>query len=241
MADGGVLTARASLARAFYRLTATSSTNPALIEQDGSETLEAVYQFLQYGIWDAQEWMLDCGLKGYWVKTSSTLSFSGADATDGGRYVALPSDFMRLAGDRYDSALRSPGGTRWGRLIDFEDRRTRSRDCYWLQTTTSNTWRLWITPGSSPPSDLVADYHYLHATLADATTVEFPTQHRALIVAFAADRAMSDAWLPGDEGMQAKIAANLMKQKREADRRVRLSHGPKKRRMRSTGATHWWV
>lgn len=241
MADGGVLTDRASLARAFFRLTATSSTNPALIEHDGALTLEAVYQFLQYGAWDAQEWLMDCGLLNRWVTTSSTLSFSGSDATDGGKYVALPGDFLRLAGDEYDSALRSPNGTRWGQLIDFKDRRTVSRNCYWLQSTTSNVWRLWVTPGSSPPSDLVADYHHMLATLADSTTVEFPSKDRALIVAFAADRAMSDAWLPGDAEMQAKIAANLMKQKREAERRVRQSHGPKRRRMHRSGGTHYWV
>lgn len=240
MADGGVLTDRASLARAFYRLTGTSSTNPALIEQDGSNTLEAVYQFLQYGLWDAQEFLIDSGLVGRWVTTSSTLSFSGADATDGGKYAALPADFLRLAGDQYDSALRTPDGTKWGSLIDWQDRRTRSRDCYYLQSTTSNVWRLWITPGSSPPSTLVADYHHLLGTLADSTTVEFPTQHRALPVAFAADRAMTDAWLPGDMEMQAKIASNLIKQKQEAQRRVRLSHAPKRVRSHRSGATHWW-
>jgi hypothetical protein len=79
------------------------------------------------------------------------------------------------------------------------------------------------------------------ATLADSSTVEFPTKDRALIVAFAADRAMADAWLPGDEGMQAKIAANLMKLKREAERRIRLSHGPKRRRSNRSGGSHYWA
>lgn len=234
-----VLTDRASLARAFYRLTATSATNPALIEHDGS-SLETLYQYLQYGLWDAQEFMLDCGLLNRWVTVSSTLSFSGSDASNGGRYAALPADFIRLAGDGINSALHSPNGTTWGHLIDWMDRRRAGPSSYWLESTTSNVWRLWVGPGASPPSDLVADYHHQLGTLADSTTVEFPSQHRGLIVAFAADRAMSDSWLPGDEAMQLKIAANLAKQKKEAERRTRLSHGPKKRRIHKSGATHYW-
>lgn len=234
-----VLTDRASLARAFYRITATSATNPALIEHDAS-TLEAVYQFLQYGLWDAQEWLMDCGLLNRWVTTSSTLTFSGSDASNGGRYTALPAEFMRLAGDEHDSALHSPNGTKWGRLIDWKDRRRAGPTAYWLESTTSNVWRLWIGPGASPPTGMVLDYHAL-ATLDASATVEFPSQHRGLIVAFAADRAMSDSWLPGDAEMQAKIAANLMKLKRESERRVRQSHGPKKRRMRVSGGSHYWA
>ena len=241
MADGGVLTDRASMARAFYRLTATNATNPAMIEHDGAATLEAVYQFLQYGLWDAQEFLLDCGLTGRWVTTSSALSFAGADSTDGGRYAPLPADFMRLAGDQYDSALRTPDGKRWGQLIDFKDRRAYGPNRYWLQSTTSNVWRVWITPGSSVPTGLVADYHHRLGTLADAATVEFPPSHLALPVAYAADRAMTDAWLPGDVEMQAKIASNLIKQQKEARRRMRLHHGPKKIRTHRTGGTHYWA
>src|SRR3990167_10811851 len=95
-----IYTDRASLARGFYRLTATSSTNPALIEKD-STTLQAVYQFLQYGLWDAQAWLIDCGMGDRWVSVSSALTWSGADASDGGRYVSLPSDFLRAIGDEY--------------------------------------------------------------------------------------------------------------------------------------------
>src|SRR3989304_1123091 len=82
MAD--VLTDRASLARAFYRLTATSSTNPGLIEHDSS-TLETLYQYLQYGAWDAQEYMIDSGFTDRWLTTSSALTFSGAAAPGGAR------------------------------------------------------------------------------------------------------------------------------------------------------------
>lgn len=242
MPDGGVLTTRDSLVRAFYRLTGTSATNPALIEHDGANTLEAVYQFLQYGLWDAQAFLMDAGLVNRWVTTSSALTpFLGAEADDGGRYIALPADFLKLAGDDYESALRYPNGTKWGHLIDFEDRHRHRGNCYWLQGDGANLWRLWIARGASPPSTMVCDYHHRLATLADATTVDFPTEHRALPVAFAADRAMTDAWLPGDQEMQAKIAKNLIGQKREAQRRVRLHLGPKKMRIRRSGATHHWA
>lgn len=245
MADGGVLTDRASLVRAFYRLTATSASNPALIEQDGSNTLEAVYQFLQYGLWDAQAFLMDAGLSSHWITTSSTLAtWLGTEAANGGRYIALPADFLRLAGDQFTSALHYPDGTRWGTLCDYLDGREARGDYYWLRGSgpaTPDVWNLWIARSANPPSTLVCDYHHRHATLADTTVVDFPTEHRALPVAFAADRAMNDAWLPGDMTMQAKISANLSKQKQEAQRRVRLSRGPKQMRTNRTGATHWWA
>lgn len=236
MADGGVLTDRASLARAFYRLTGTSSTNPGLIEHDGAATLEALYSFLQYGAWDAQAFLIDNGLADRWITVSSTLSFSGSFLTDAGKYASLPADFIKLAGDEEYSALRQPNGTKWGRLIDFRERHRAYGNNYWLQDE-----QLWVTRGASPPSNLVMEYHHRLATLADSATVDFPTEHRALIVAYAADRAMTDAWLPGDMEMQAKIASNLIKQQKEARRRLRRSSGPKKLKMRRSGATHHWA
>src|SRR3972149_2625074 len=119
MAD--VLTDRASLARAFYRLTATSSTNPGLIEHDSS-TLETLYQYLQYGAWDAQEYMIDSGFTDRWLTTSSALTFSGSDASGGGRDASLPSPLLRLAGEEHRSALRYPHRRRRGGLGGFDER-----------------------------------------------------------------------------------------------------------------------
>ena len=76
--------------------------------------------------------------------------------------------------------------------------------------------------------------------MADGTTIDFPTQFRALPVAFAADRAMHDAWLPGDMEMQAKIKSNLTDQKKEVTRRMRMNDGPKRMRIYRSGASHWW-
>jgi len=230
-----VLTDRASLARAFYRLTATSADSPALTEWDVS-TLEALYQFLQYGAWDAQAWLIDGGLADRWVSAYTLLSWSGTDSSDGGKYQALPSDFLRLAGDDYRSAIRNPAtGLRWGKEVDFPDRWSVRGRHYWLQDE-----NLWIARAAQTNGAKVLDYHHKLATLADGTTVDFPSEHRSLIVAYAADRAMGDSWLPGGMEMQAKITANLKKLQREAHRRIRRTSGPRKmRNAQRTGATHW--
>lgn len=233
MAD--VLTDRASLARAFYRLTATRSNNPALIAHD-STTLETLYQFLQYGIWDAQEFLLDNGMSDRWVTQSAALTpLLGADLTHGGRYIALPADFIRIAADDQHSGLRSPDGKSWGRLIDFEDRFRAGPGCFWLMND-----QLWFSRGSSPAATVVMDYHHRHATLADSTTVDFPTAFRPLIVAYAASRAMHDSWLPGDAMMEAKIEKNLIKLESSIRRRARRTRSPKKVKMYNTGASHHW-
>ena len=64
------LTDRDSLERAFYRLVNTDATDDALTEHDDGETLEAVYQALQSGVWDAQEWLIHSGLRGRWLTAS---------------------------------------------------------------------------------------------------------------------------------------------------------------------------
>jgi hypothetical protein len=231
-----VLTDRASLVRAFFRLVASSSDNPAMTEHD-SDTLEAVYQFLQYGAWDAQAWLLDCGLADRWVSVSSALTWSGSDSADGGRYAALPADFLRAIGDDNRSCLRVPGSDVWGSQVDFRDRWTGGSNRYWFQDE-----YLWISKGSAPLSGLCLDYHEQLATLEDSTTVDFPSAHRALIVAYAADRAATDAWLPGDLEMQAKILSNLTKLKKESYRRVRRTSGPRKLKMgQQINSTHWMV
>ena len=228
-----VLTDRASLKRAFYRLTGVSDDNGALTENDAS-TLEAVYQFLQYGAWDAQAFLIDCGMGDRWVTRSSTLSWSGSDAVDGGRYTALPSDFLRLAGDEEISALAKPNGGRWGRLVEGRYRGEAIGDYYWLWND-----RLYIAQGSAPPSDLVLEYHHKLATLADASTVDMPSEHLPLVVAYAAERAQADLWLPGDMEQRANIIANLARLKKLAWVRSRRHGGPRKMRAKRDIGTHW--
>ncbi len=235
------LTDRASILRAFYRLTGTSGDDGAMTQYDDT-TLEGVYNLLQHGVWDAQLFLIQLGEEARWLKTETlTSSWSGADATDGGRYTALPSNFLRLAGDEEQSALHYPNGRPWGRLIEFRDRRRAGINCYWLQGDDDggDPDNLWISRGSAPPSTLEIDHHFEHPTLADGTTVHFPKEHRPLIPAFAAERAIGESWLPiGEKGRQI-IDVNLTKLKRKARSQVRRSQQPRKIR-RPTTLGRWW-
>jgi hypothetical protein len=229
-----ILTDLASLRQAFWRLTATDQANPALTEHEAT-TNATVDQFLQYGAWDAQNYLIDLGLADRWVTLSSALTWSGADLTDGGRYSALPSDFLRLRGDENHSALRVPGTKRWGYLIPSEYCWEAQGDFYWLMNDA-----LWIAYGAQPPSGLKMDYHHKLADLAVGTTVDFPSDHMALIPAYACTRAMNDAWLPGGLEMRAGIQSALNALQKEAARRVRRTRMPRTMRtVRTRGATHW--
>ena len=230
-----VLTNLASMQRAFYRLTDTAAADDSLIEHDGS-TLEALNQFLQYGLNDAQDYMMDCGLSDRWVSQATAItSWSGTEANNGGRYKALESDFFRLSGDDVTSALRQIDGTRWGHLVDFRDRFRVRGNRYWLQGT-----NLWIARGANPPASLIYDYHHRLATLSSAT-VDFPSEDRPLIVAFAAERAMQDSWLPGGDEMLMKIQANRQACERRAFRRTRRSRTMRKLRPKPTIGTHYFT
>ena len=230
-----VLTNLASMQRAFYRLTDTASDDDSLIEHDDS-TLEGVNQFLQYGLNDAQDYMMDCGLSDRWVSQATAItSWSGTESDDGGRYKALESDFFRLSGDDMTSALRKIDGTRWGHLVDFRDRFKVRGNRYWLQGE-----NLWIARGASPPASLIYDYHHRLPTLSSAT-VDFPSEDRPLIVAFAAERAMQDSWLPGGEEMMVKIQATRRACEQRAFRRPRRSRTMRKLRPKPTVGTHYFT
>lgn len=228
-----VLTDGNSLKRAFYRLTGTSADDGGLTEHDdvGEETVE---QYLQYGLWDAQDYMIQVGHGDRWVSTTAALTFTGADNTDGGRYADLPEDFLRAAGDDKTSALRRPNGRKWGTEIPWIHRHRVSGNHFYFQNE-----RLWITRGANPPTDLVMDYHHRHVTIDDGTEVDFPVHDRALIVAFAASRAAEDAWIPEDSRV-SMIDRNLAKQKRAALARSRRSQTPKKMEANHMIGSHWW-
>jgi|TARA_R110000765_G_scaffold84039_1_gene162833 hypothetical protein len=230
-----VLTNLASMQRAFYRLTDTAADDDSLIEHDDS-TLEGVNQFLQYGANDAQDYMMDCGLSDRWVSQATAItSWSGTESSDGGRYKPLESDFFRLSGDDATSALRKIDGTRWGQLVDFRDRFKVRGNRYWLQGT-----NLWIARGANPPASLIYDYHHRIATLSSAT-VDFPSEDRPLIVAYAAERAMQDSWLPGGQEMMVKLSANRRACEQRAFRRARRSRTMRKLRPKPTIGTHYFT
>ena len=230
-----VLTNLASLQRAFYRLTDTAADDDSLIEHDDS-TLETVNQFLQYGLNDAQDYLMDCGLSDRWVSQATAItSWSGTESDDGGRYKARESDFFRLAGDDMTSALRKIDGTRWGNLVDFRDRFRVRGNRYWLQST-----NLWIARGANPPASLIYDYHHRLPTLSSGT-VDFPSEDRPLIVAYAAERAMEDSWLPGGPEMEAKIRNKVRTCEQRAFRRSRRSRTQRKLRPKPTLGTHYFT
>ena len=230
-----VLTNLASLQRAFYRITDTASDDDSLIEHDDS-SLEAVNQFLQYGLNDAQDYLMDCGRSERGVSQATAItSWSGTESDDGGRYKALESDFFRLAGDDMTSALRKIDGTRWGSLVDFRDRFRVRGNRYWLQGT-----NLWSARGANPPASLIYDYHHRLPTLSSAT-VDFPSEDRPLIVAYAAERAMEDSWLPGGQEMEAKIRNKVRTCEQRAFRRSRRSRTPRKLRPKPTLGTHYYT
>ena len=230
-----VLTNLASLQRAFYRITDTASDDDSLIEHDDS-SLEAVNQFLQYGLNDAQDYLMDCGLSDRWVSQATAItSWSGTESDDGGRYKALESDFFRLAGDDMTSALRKIDRPRGGSRGDFRDRCRGRGNRYWLQGT-----NLWIARGANPPASLIYDYHHRLPTLSSAT-VDFPSEDRPLIVAYAAERAMEDSWLPGGQEMEAKIRNKVRTCEQRAFRRSRRSRTPRKLRPKPTLGTHYYT
>lgn len=236
------LTDRASLLREFYRITGTSASDRAATAHD-SGTLEGIYNLLQHGVWDAQLYLIQIGEAARWLTTtSSAFTWSGTDAANGGRYTDLPSDFLRAAGTKRRSCLREPDGTSWGNLIDFEDRFRYFGDTYWFQEG-----QLWIGRDASPPTDLVMDYHERHATLVDTDagppavdgTVDFPIEHRPLIPAFAAERAVYQAWFPLDEAGKASVLANLKTLKHKARIQARRTQQPRELRPPRT-VGRWW-
>ncbi len=231
-----ILTNQASFQRAFFRLTDTDSNDEALTEQDTSGDLEAVNQFLQYGVDTAQDYLVDAGLTERWIKQSAAItSFDGTEAADGGRFKTLESDFRRLAGDDTNSALREITGVRWGREINFRDRFRVRGNKYWLQND-----QLWIARGSSPPTSLIYDYIFRIPALS-STTIDFPIEDRYLIVAYAAQLGMEESWLPGDAEMEAKIDKAVQICERRAFRRGRRSRTARRFRPKQTVGTHWFL
>ena len=179
---------------------------------------------------------MDCGLSDRWVSQATAItSWSGTESNDGGRYKALESDFFRLAGDDMTSALRKIDGTRWGNLVDFRDRFRVRGNRYWLQST-----NLWIARGANPPASLIYDYHHRLPTLSSGT-VDFPSEDRPLIVAYAAERAMEDSWLPGGQEMEAKIRNKVRTCEQRAFRRSRRSRTQRKLRPKPTLGTHYFT
>ena len=223
---------------ALYRLLGTSATDQALIEHD-NDTLENVYLALTHGCWAAQRYMISAGMAGRWRKRSTAItSWSGSDAADGGRYTALPTDFLRLVGNRSGrSALRQASGETWGTEVE-ETEDTLRGAVYYLKND-----QLWLGRGASPPGTIYIDYHFRHPEFTSAiASFDFPLDARGLIVAEAAGFLVNESWVPGGPEMDRKVEKNLAKWRTTARDIARRSREP--RRMRSdvtNNGPHWFL
>lgn len=206
----------AKITDTFYRLVGTEDGDTALTEH-GEAADEVAQLCLTHGCRQGQRWMLKCGYGG-WRQRSSALTFSGADATDGGKYVALPSDFLQAYGNQHlqRSALVEANGDRWGREIEAdEDHMT--GDLYYIRGD-----QLWLARQAAPPTTLYLDYHYKHPAWDDDLDdgeIDFPLEARILIPAEAAAYGMTQNWLPGDREYERKIATARL-EAREAARLI---------------------
>lgn len=200
---------RAKLRWEFFQLVGTTSVDGALTD-NGESVDEIANRCVQYGIWNAQQFMIGVGGGERWRTTSATLSFSGSDAT-GGKFATLPADCMRIAGDDYTSAIRTPDGSLWGQLVSERDRFHVMGDYYYLLDD-AGVEKLWLGRNASPPASAVLDYYYRHPTLTDDTglatagLIDFPEMARPLIPIEAADYAKDQAWFPGSDDQKAAIA-----------------------------------
>lgn len=235
-----LLDSRAALLRQFYHHLGTSASDGALTEHD-SVTLEQALRHLQFGLWNAQSHLIDCGKGDRWRTTSDALAtWSGAEATDGGRYVSLADGgyftrFLRLAGDDSNSALREPDGTRWGTEILERDRFERRGNYYYLLGDD----QLWLARGAAPSTTLIADYYQRHAVLEEATVIDFPVELAPLISLEAADLALADNFVAVDNEQRGEIR-NGLKNWRARAGKSRRSRTPKRMRARPTYGTHFW-
>lgn len=234
-----LLDSRAALLRQFYHHLNTDATDDALIEHDAA-TGEQADRYLQFGLWNAQAFLVGLGLGERWRAVSSALSWSGSETSNGGRYLSLADGgsftrFLKLAGDDKNSALRSVDGTRWGTEI-YERNRFDVRGNYYYLLGDDE---LWVTKGANVPTGTVADYYQRHAPLESGTTIDFPVDLTPLIPAEAAYLAIHDAWVALSDQQQSKVAAVRKHWRDEAARR-RRSRTPKRMRANRTFDSQFW-
>lgn len=215
---------------AFYRLCGTESDDPELVLH-GEGATEVVDLYLTDGCRNAQRWMLDMGYGG-WRKRSSALSWTGTDATTGGRYSSLPSDFLRAYGNERESCLHKANGDPWGTQISPEEDRLKGNLFYFRGE------ELWIGRLASPPTTLYLEYHYTHPGWDDLDNddIDFPKRARRLIIAEAANIAKEENWIVGGPEMELKIERALRRAQSEARGYSRLTKQPRQfRRVRRAG------
>lgn len=222
---------------AFYRLTGAQSGDGSITLRGESDD-DVGYLYLTRGARAAQRWMIDNGFESYWRTRSSALSFSGTETSDGGRYTTLPSDFLRLWGDRtrVKSALVEADGDDWGALIE-EERSDIQGDYYYLKGD-----QLWVTRSADLPPTVYLEYHHKHPAISaalDDADIDFPMDGRPLIVAEAASLASGEAWLPGGEEMEARLDRHLRRTRYEVRKVARRTREARRFAPPPRVANHW--
>lgn len=217
------LTTVVQIRNLFYRLLSTDEDDSGLTQQ-GESINEVAYTYLTEGCRAAQRWMLKNGYHGWRRRSSAITSWSGADATDGGRYTDLPSDHLRVYGTGQMSALVLANGEPWGELIEPENYQYEG-DFYYIRGE-----ELWLTRKAQVPATVYLEHHYLHPAWSDGVTIDFPIEARRLIAAEAAWRAVDESWYPFGPVEELKIEKAVTKARSHAASIARPTKEP--RRMR---------
>lgn len=225
------MTTVAQVLRAFYRLVGSVSGDSALLERGEASNDEVAYEALTRGCWAAQRYMLSQGYQG-WRKRGTAISWTGTEASDGGRYVSLPNDFLRAYGNGDVSCLVEAGGTRWGQEIKAENDFWKG-DYFYFRGT-----KLWITRDANPPGTIYLEYHYQHPTWTSGVTIDFPTEVLPLVVAEAAYAVKDEDWIPDNETPQRIESARITARK-EAIEYSRQSKKPRSFRKRTVFGSRW--
>lgn len=226
-----LLTNRAKVRRAMYRLLSTDGSDKGLTE-NGESAEEVANYCIQHGIWNAQKFLIRIGFR-EWLKNTSALVWDAA-AADGTRSVALADDFLRLAGDERRGALLDSKGRPWGGQINPRDKRRAGPRAFWIENG-----KIHLGRGASPPNGLYYEYHYKHAKLADdVETLDFPEDWTPLIPGEAAFIGMHEGWYLLDGDGEAKIAQNRAYWQGQAAPWFRQTQEPQKLRPPDVVGTH---
>lgn len=232
------ITTIAQVRAAFYRVVGSTSDDDGLVE-NGETAGDVALLCLTRGFRAAQRWMIAKGMAGRWRKRSDALTWTGTDATLGGRYSALPSDFLRLAGQdrpgkRKRGAIVEANGDPWGWEATADEDHLEG-DYYYLKND-----QLWIARRASPPATVYFDYHYEHPALT-ATTTEFDLPSDAIWLGIyeAADVARAESWFPLTGEQDLKIMQALDRARRDAKDIARQSRQPAQFKRPTRYGTRW--
>lgn len=226
-----LIEARPDLRRHLYRLLGIDARDRNLSSYD-SDIQESVHYFIQQGLWNAQSHLITNGRARLWRRRWEISGWEDDEVT-GARSTDLPSDFLRLDGDQYRSALYSAADERpWGQETSAQNGETWRGNFFWV-----HNGRLWVSRGANLPQSLYGTYFYRHPVLEhDETPLDFPVEVRPLIPAEAAYVAMMESWLPlDDDATRRRIQRNLEFWRAKAEEDLRPTRELPQHRSRSSG------